>query len=1233
MATTTRQIVIIDENDLNTPEKDNKTEIELQYDQIKISNPDTPAYVFDAMYDIATNIQNIQITSNIPAMLIRNVSKYITIIKSDANSGFKIPIQFNTPQSMTDATLQKILQLASHTRIDAIGYIYDANGVFLSYDINNYYHHRTKPTQSITLGSAYMYQFEYPDKYVVSDTIFATSSLPETVMFDSQNTVISKIKHTMSKLDQHNRYYTTGNRALLNLLSTRVSPYNIVANFKLKPRIESTVKMTAVSFPIIAERYHNISTTNRVSFIADVTANDLWSMYKQIRVFGSTHPKVEQAISEHDTKLKKRDAYQMASIVKYNNIYRNAYIRYISYTLFNKREYELTVVEKDTVMTNYNQQIEYQNQIKNNTCDHIKLLESVFNNMNTVGTSRFPISDWERLKEIVPHKTDTDINVCNICELKALCPHYYKLFNYVGDIAGQRVLLLKYVDHGNTDHYSYFCKICGDLLIKNIETVVGKQREGYGAQNVSFDPTEQKIYNNVVSIMRSYVKLNQNTDSKLITQSIINTISKHVLDEERRLLQIKTNNAITIDMTIYVYITVYTYAAIIKLISYYPDLISFNVPSYLKRSTATTGGKQQNQTSVEPIKSESQQSMKIDVRRLQYLLKVALSLILISKRSAMNKITHMSDNDIKNLLIIAYKRVTKFQIKQIKVVQPNHIEFIADTPYYKYLYMKCSKGSIVDTLGISAARLLTIDNPFMEVKLCKPQRYQLVRPNMDYFQFDDTIYEKYVTESFNATMDYVINKKYMKNIGDLISDQDAHIRLYLQLEHKLLINRQMYKYIAYETYFLPFNRYHYVEPHAYYNYCKDGRRHRFNIFIYSQHDSKQASKIHEIAMSDIKKWVYDYSKNKMFVNFTMIDKRCSLCNETELGVKKVIYGKSADLISDEISKTIQTNMDINSFYNYYQNKCPVQIMHRWINDKCEHCKITHNEMDNRDSIVYGKYLKRFIEDRKTDDNKSTNYNERIRSAKTGAELWIARQSTDIKPQELNASTTIKITQVDPKITHKVISNLGLSALYNYKSIKTGKVNPIQRATYSELVDAITRVRGYIYIAIIIYRQIKNGSTLKLTDELKHIYNSIQNTNSLPKINMSFYNSPLYIESFVRGIFTIAKLTDIHRNLITTLSTILMDLLTSTSPSNIPAVTAYIKYVMKIIMDTEKYSSLPNKFKKNIVQNGGSISTEKNYEDINIVNMGELNKDDIDPFSINDVDFDQAEVFTDMEDST
>jgi hypothetical protein len=1249
MSTDTLQIFVLDTqnngDDNNIDHHNGETEIDIIYNRLKIDNPNIHPHIFDSIMQIEMQpSSNINIMSNIPAMLIKNIIGSVSLITHESISNrpsnkqnalnesgklYHIPVQFNEPLlTLVGSNNGKTRQYASHDMINATGYVLNIditpNMSFQSFQ------RRPNPWELSAMGtySHYLYPTDHgrsqEHTYQTVPLYSATRPLVQYV-FNNPNDALMKIQSTMSVIKQYNNYYQHNNPIILewaNMVSTSTLPSSIRFHSNQKTTL-GVIPEVHKLFPIMNQRM------GYYGFLGDIMLHNQWESYKHAQILGANHPRVKDthrktiinASSDNTTRIKFKR--------------RQVYLKYLSHELFDDNFNALGTSDQNIILTKYKHEITMEDQIRTNKCQHVNLYKNVMAHAHVRGI-RFPTGDWQRLKDIVPLIVNDSVNTCTICKLPALCPHYYAMFDHCVDELSKkpvsqddqskhgdlRDVLMKYVGtHSNST--SYYCKICGDMLIKSIDTRVGKAVDGYGYKSISFDPLEQKIWGNVTGIMNSYVHVKMATDINSLVQSVVALITPHILREESRLMQIKTNSTIVIDMTMYVYIAIYAYAALIRFISFYPKLLEFNVPSFMKRSTRSksapaTGGNQLTSTAVDNVKPKS--PTVANVRDLQRSFQIALSLILISKKSALAKIAGITDAAIKNMLIDAYKRINNIKMKRITIDRPYNIEFIMDTRWVKYIVSRLGKNkdnTVQQVLHGTVDQISKLANPFE--KITSPPIN--IPQGSNYFGFDPVLYEKYLTTSLSGLLTYLKDAHYTKPTISLIQDENVKRAKYKEQEAKLFEHRQMVNHVTYESYFRPYDPYKYVKPHSYYNYCKDGQTHEFDIHIYSE-KSKGLTEIHE---NDIKSWITDSVKNKKWQLLKRTDVKCSKCNVTRSSIQSTIYGKDSTKLDDHLSKIRNRDMDTVSFYNYYRNRCPAKLLHNWSTGKCEHCKITRGDILNKSTSVYNKWLKQFHSDISKQSVRQVNYYERMRKHDNGSQQWVASRLHVSKVVPVNGSAVTKLANVIDVQTSQIVY-IGYSRRFKYNSIKSGKIDPSANATDADISDAVTRARRYVFIAIIEYQRIQHGDNIKLWDVPKQIFNNYRDIATTPKIDMSILQTD-HLNNFGAPPTKI-----LHQYLIGTLASILHGLINRSSPAQVDNTITFVKYVMNVIFWMEKFQSLPDRYKRSVVQNGGQTKTEDNNEEY-ASNEVDSTVDGFDPFGMDEVDFDSAEVFTDGNNET
>ena len=931
-------------------------------------------------------------------------------------------------------------------------------------------------------------------------------------------------------------------------------------------------------------------------YISDIVSMNLLKVYSNVKILGEHHARsVESANIASSVRISvATDTAKQLAFRK-----KQIYVKYIANHMFDKRFDDLDDKEKNIVLTKFKHNIEMENQIRTNKCQHIHLYKSVMSKAHVRGP-QFPTGDWQRLKDIVPIGKGDEVATCTICNLKALCPHYYAMFDEL-NIENLNNTLMKFAST-HSDQKSHYCKICGDLLIKNIDDTLGRAVDGYGYKSIEFNPTEQKIWGNVSGIMSLYIKIKTATDMDNLIKVVSQIITPHVLAEEIRLLQIKTNSPQAVEMTLYIHIAIYTYAALIRLISFYPDLMAFNIPTYMKKSNVSKEG--------------GDDSSKIGIKDLQRLFQVALSLILVSKKSTLSKVAGITDSAIKNMLIASYKKINNISMKRVVVSPEYSIEFIKDTHLFKYIKSKSPAKSDIELFGIKDEdELKSMVNPFANVSVVKG----VVIPADNYFGYDQKIYNEYITANNSGLIEYLKNEQYKKSIDETVAYEDELQVKYNDFEIKLFAPKQMSNHIAREYYFRPYSEYKYIKPHPASNYCIDGTKHNFNIFIYS--DKKQQH--HEIHSRDITKWITDEAKNQQWQNFKLVDAKCSQCNLTHSAIKKTIYGKTSNTVGESITGIVNTNMDIESFYNYYVNRCLVKMIHNWVGNACEHCKITRNDIQTKNKAVYTKWTKKFESDIRSSELRNKTYSSRLRSSEPSVIHWITNYNLPPASYPPAESAITKLSKLIGAPTSQ-IAYIGFSHVASYSAIKSGKINPTANPTPRNISEAILRVRRYILAAIVEYRRIQNGANIKLWGEPKDIYNGYADITKTPVVAHSALRTPVVAKSYLPQNHTVAM----HSQLVVILCSVLVELVDKSSKDYRDTTIKFITYLTGVVFWIEKYMSKPDRYKRSVVTSGLSLKTEQNAEGY-VINEKNAELGEFDPFGMGDVDYNASEVFTDL----
>lgn len=1207
----TKQIVVLDDDGEHEPET--KTELELYYERLSYSHPHVPKYVWSCMHDMDVNPKWSMVSSNIPTITIRNIMDYVVLIlRNRKSTAYSIPMQFNQAMPAIDSKTGVKMQVAPHTKVNITGYVFDVRRSNSIQTALGYYHKTISKRENMLRGTGHTDPRTGKLTYL---PLLLRQTKKHKVLF-TKGTATQSMYATMRIVKNIMRFYHRGHRTIIKELTARYAPIHQRMNQTATPgqRARYVHKFAALD-------QHKLDHSSKIAFMYSVVNAGLWDVYSNIRVLGVDHNTTRQSISDHSM-----IEHRIPSSRSHEH--KRAHMLHWADRLFNKQLDELTPSEMNVVNMNYKQQMAKWKASFNNTCGHLGLLTKVMRRVDSIGTSRFPTGEWKRLVEICPMKDKHNVNTCTSCGYAVLCPHHYSMFNSSGSQSSMRNALIQYVDESVSNHLSYFCRICGELLIKNVESTTSFNRKDYSG-TPTFDPTEQKVYINVKSTVMNHVRVSKNANVNSIIQTITKMVTPHINTEESRLTRIKTQSQDTVSMMLYVFISVFTYAALIKMMSHNPDIMSFNIPAYLRKSKRKSGGglvvanngsggngsdvgdTPRNQQSRRVVKHEQKRqiqkpTIKVGVKQLQGMFKVAISLILISKKTTMNKTTRMSDMDIKNLLITAYRRLTVVRTKHIVLHMPKKVEYIMDLVFYKYMRKMSPHKDIRALLGVKTPQdAINMKNPFGNITITKPP----------WLKHKLTDMEKYAWESYESTMMW-LKSNYMLPMKDQLHDDRKRAATYRELEERLFMKYHVARRMPVAMYVVDKQYYKYRKPHIHMVHCRSGLRHVFDTFVYSP--AGGAGQLVEIKKKEFGSWIKNPKLNNKYVNMKMVDKRCSSCGELGSHVIKSTHGKDSDKLEREIQKVVHRNMNIVSFYNYYQSRCPMAVRHEWNGDVCGKCKLSRDNITKRSSAHYDKYIKRFESRDKTDH--VAEFVARLGGLSSGVKQWVGVVNTvapsvalDVSPANIIALANIC------EIDRRLIINLGMSADVFYKKLKAGKVNPVTTSTKGQFASGIKRMRQYITASQTHYRRLLNRGNVKIVGEMKQVANEFREANKLPKMR---YPSATYAKSYD----VVSK--TMHADMVSAWCSMLVDLVRRVGKIDNQAMIQFVKYTVGVVFESERAMSKPNKFTRSAVRRGNNAVTERNTEGVKIVTLDDTIGKQADPFSLDDVDVDEADIWHD-----
>lgn len=424
----------------------------------------------------------------------------------------------------------------------------------------------------------------------------------------------------------------------------------------------------------------------------------------------------------------------------------------------------------------------------------------------------------------------------------------------------------------------------------------------------------------------------------------------------------------------------------------------------------------------------------INIKYLQRLFAIALSKLLLQKDEVIQKINSISKNSIKPLLIRAFKDIQS-PIQTTELSDGISANYLAYSSIYRYLYYVKKKNdknlrieNVKKILGVELEEVPKLSNMLSRAVIPK--------------KWGNDIYSNYAFRSFNHLMNYILNELYLTSVFDNASHLE-HIREFREiakLEKEIFSIRRSFLPQGHAHYYPNKTRFNFKEIELNKIFCKDGKKHKFNIYIYGNT---------EISLRDITKYILDKGE---ILKTKLTDLRCSVCDELYSTLKAS---------NAEIEKVLNYRDSIKAFYNLYMYKCPVGEMHKWQNNTCTQCKVNAKQLFDRDITYYNKYKDAF--------------DEYIESVKV---IKMTKPLSEDKPvvyEEFKIDKfNIAINYISKifKIPLTIINNIGLIEGHYFEEIKSGKVNPIEHATREEHIKRTMSLNNYIRMFLIEYEMLK-----------------------------------------------------------------------------------------------------------------------------------------------------------------
>lgn len=400
-----------------------------------------------------------------------------------------------------------------------------------------------------------------------------------------------------------------------------------------------------------------------------------------------------------------------------------------------------------------------------------------------------------------------------------------------------------------------------------------------------------------------------------------------------------------------------------------------------------------------------------------------------------------------------------------------------------------------------------------------------------YFSIKNNLYELPIYEFINNSnynknytdlVPGLINNLYIDNINTIINkNYNSFSKLYINyIKFNLIIKKYelnlINKNILYNSYPYSYlnnnnNRY-FINKNINLNVficLKDGKNHKYNIYIFKDNNNK----FYEIKSSKLDEFI---NSN---INYKFNDYKCSKCNQ----LKQYIINNTTINDNNKIINTINEIKTIDLFYDIYKNQCPVNDYHEFQNNLiCKNCKISLDDIYNKNINIYNKYQKEFIQYIADKNNKLNNilkYNDTIINQKKKENILTIYTNNNII-NYINNLSNINLDNILVKlyklynINIEYLKLLGLTEGNIYEDIKNINVQ------YENIDDRLYKLINYIRTIYIYIVMLKNLNKIdkyydidfqNILNELKDKKYNLKKFTILDDYNINLNDLVLYLK--------------------------------------------------------------------------------------------------------------------------
>jgi len=804
--------------------------------------------------------------------------------------------------------------------------------------------------------------------------------------------------------------------------------------------------------------------------------------------------------------------------------------------------------------------------------------------------------------------------------------------------------------------YGNYCHLCGERIYKVMKESIVLFVEGKLKKSADvFDPLEDHIYKEVSYIIRIALKFKDSAladNLKGIVRSFVSVLRPEMGIIEARYIKIKTNIGDNLKDIMTIYITIYTYALICQMIIMNYGQITFaSRPKRKPRSAPSTGGnrkirKVENKLS-EPdslsghniadiiktmkVKGEKKGSSfnlsnyslaeinetmkkakggktekKARLNQLQNILSNAYYLIITTKSSLLRRVTVIKREDIKPLLIKAYKwaaHITMITDKDTIVASDEKRDLasiLMGNPTYFYLWymrhMLSPNVSIIDVKDILGRSLDEIEkqkeekNLFETASIVTEKEFESKIASKSDKDGKDASYKKYLIDYIYASYDLIMKYNTTKIYDETAVPLSAVLAKYYDDWKEINIMNTAVRYTnlikhAPSIWVPNYGKYgtrrdndpSLVKLNMAKIYRRNGQLHNWDVYVFKKIYGSGKKELTQKEMTKILRNGIDIHKQ-----YRLVDKKDSVTGE---------YLSRVRDYSAEIKKNREKRYDVIGFFEYFENRCPVLGLHTVTGktNACSKCGMTGDQNKMKWSSTpqgkkyYTKYLKVFnsqkqelsqvIKQQLIDVKHNINVKKQSRVYTNVPMLLEKDRPTEAKVLEWSRKT---------KTSFNLLSNIGLSTGLKFSKILKGEINPSKNkdTTSEEFKTQLLRLDVYYNDIIYKYYLIKQyQSQYELPQDIVDlIENNTKTTKNMQKSMPDIFD-PSYHNKFIQYEHSNQTPKIVAAYILNKIASTMMDItrvMSKTKFKNFGDV--LVNWFTKEIISKEKIFSLPDPFK-------------------------------------------------------